>query len=95
MQKMKTMLDQALYRFGSSNDWTNPSSISFKSAHNEYQDRTLKIDCTRRKVPSSESEYNKFKPRLKFAKNRFQLSAGLNLEAYLSHVSNLCRSSNS
>ena len=28
----------------------------------------------------SESELNKFKPRLKSAKNRFQLSTGLNLE---------------
>ena len=27
-----------------------------------------------------ESEFNEFKPRLKSAKNRFQLSAGLNLE---------------
>ena len=26
------------------------------------------------------SELNEFEPRLKFAKNRFQLSAGLNLE---------------
>ena len=26
------------------------------------------------------SEFNEFKPRLKSAKNRFQLSAGLNLE---------------
>ena len=28
----------------------------------------------------SESEFNKFEPRLKSAKNRFQLSTGLNLE---------------
>ena len=28
----------------------------------------------------TESELNEFKPRLKVAKNRFQLSAGLNLE---------------
>ena len=27
-----------------------------------------------------ESEFNEFKPRLKSAKNRFQMSAGLNLE---------------
>ena len=31
-------------------------------------------------VISSESEFNEFEPRLKSAKNRFQLSAGLNLE---------------
>ena len=30
----------------------------------------------------SESEFNEFKPRLKAAKNRFQLSAGLNLEKF-------------
>ena len=29
-----------------------------------------------------ESEFNEFEPRLKFAKNRFQLSAGLNLETF-------------
>ena len=29
---------------------------------------------------SSVSEFNEFEPRLKSAKNRFQLSAGLNLE---------------
>ena len=28
------------------------------------------------------SEFNEFKPRLKSAKNRFQLSAGLNLEKF-------------
>ena len=30
----------------------------------------------------SESEFNEFKPRLKAVKNRFQLSAGLNLEKF-------------
>ena len=29
---------------------------------------------------NTEFEFNEFKPRLKIAKNRFQLSAGLNLE---------------
>ena len=28
------------------------------------------------------SEFNEFKPRLKFPQNRFQLSAGLNLEKF-------------
>ena len=31
-------------------------------------------------VNRSESEFNEFEPRLKSAKNRFQLSAGLNLD---------------
>ena len=31
----------------------------------------------------SESEFNEFEPRLKSAKNRFQLSAGLNLETLI------------
>ena len=29
---------------------------------------------------NTESDFNEFEPRLKTAKNRFQLSAGLNLE---------------
>ena len=50
----------------------------------------------------SESEFNKFKPRLKSAKNRFQLIAGLKLDIeynskwnhpYLSRVSDLSGSS--
>ena len=47
------------------------------------------------KFNSPESEFNEFEPRLKTAKNRFQLSAGLNIEynfkvnqPYLSRVSN-------
>ena len=32
------------------------------------------------RILDSESEFNEFEPRLKSAKNRFQLSAGLNLE---------------
>ena len=31
---------------------------------------------------SSEAEFNEFKPRLKSHENRFQLSAGLNLEKF-------------
>ena len=31
---------------------------------------------------SSVSEFNEFKPRLKSPKNRFQMSAGLNLEKF-------------
>ena len=52
-----------------------------------------------------ESELNEFEPRLKSRKNRFQLSAGLNIEAlnkilsgnqpYLSRSLNLSRGSNS
>ena len=51
------------------------------------------------------SEFNEFKPRLKFPKTRFQFSAGLNLEnsqyefkwkqQNLSHSLNLNRGSNS
>ena len=39
-----------------------------------------------------ESEFNEFEPRLKSAKNRFQLSAGLNLEtlnAILSEINHI------
>ena len=51
----------------------------------------------------SVSEFNEFEPRLKSAKNRFQLSAGLNLEKlntkwnqpYLSRGLNLSSGSNS
>ena len=40
------------------------------------------------------SEFNEFEPRLKSAKNRFQLSAGLNLEKFNTNL-NLSRGSNS
>ena len=33
------------------------------------------------------SEFNEFEPRLKSAKNRFQLSAGLNLEKFIINLS--------
>ena len=97
----RSILDQALYH---AKIWPIPLRFPL-SAHIEYRDRTGKIDCTRRKVPSSESEFNKFELRLKSTNNRFQFSAGLNLETlhailsgtnhYLTNVSNLCRGSNS
>ena len=40
-----------------------------------FQSRVLRKHC-------SLSEFNKFQPRLKSTKNRFQLSAGLNLEKF-------------
>ena len=35
----------------------------------------------------TESDFNEFEPRLKSAKNRFQLSAGLNLETLNTNLS--------
>ena len=56
-------------------------------------------------LKSSESEFNEFEPRLKSAKNRFQLSAGLDLkknyysfkwnQPYLIHGLHSSRCSNS
>ena len=43
--------------------------------------KNLRGDARFTTVPfKPESEFNEFEPRLKSAKNRFQLSAGLNLE---------------
>ena len=39
------------------------------------------------KITSTVSEFNEFEPRLKFPKNRFQLSAGLNLEKFNTFLS--------
>ena len=39
------------------------------------------------KIMFTESEFNEFKPRLKSAKNRFQLSAGLNLKSLIAGLS--------
>ena len=39
------------------------------------------------KAEITESEFNEFEPRLKFAKNRFKLSAGLNLETLITFFS--------
>ena len=57
---------------------------------------------TERPLKSKMSEFNEFKPRLKSPKNRFKLSAGLNLEKfntwnqqYLSPGLNLSRGSKS
>ena len=36
---------------------------------------------------TAESEFNEFEPRLKSAKNQFQLSAGLNLETLNTNIS--------
>ena len=54
-----------------------PLILKFKSAHIEYRDQLFKINNIR-----SVSEINEFKPRLKSPQNRFQLSAGLNLEKW-------------
>ena len=46
------------------------------------------------KINNSVSEFNEFKPRSKFQKNRFQLSASMN-QLYLSPGLNFSRASNS
>ena len=47
-------------------------------------------------LKETESEFNEFEPRLKSAKNRFQFSAGLNLETFntiLSGTNYICAAS--
>jgi len=44
------------------------------------QDSRFRVQDSRFKVEGSVSEFNEFEPRLKSAKNRIQLSAGLNLK---------------
>ena len=43
-------------------------------------DNSLNYNEGNLEISSTVSEFNEFKPRLKSPKNRFQLSAGLNLE---------------
>ena len=38
-------------------------------------------------IEQTVSEFNEFKPRLKSPRNRFQLSAGLNLEKFNTNIS--------
>jgi len=44
------------------------------------QDSRFRVQDSRFKVEGSVSEFNEFEPRLKSAKNRIQLSSGLNLK---------------
>ena len=45
-------------------------------------DNSLNYNEGNLEILSTVSEFNEFKPRLKSPKNRFQLSAGLNLEKF-------------
>ena len=45
-----------------------------------YIKKSSIIEMSKETILRSVSEFNEFEPRLKSAKNRFQLSAGLNLE---------------
>ena len=58
---------------------TQPRSIGYKKVKKLNH---IKIIGTKLKKYKSKSEFNEFEPRLKSLKNRFQLSAGLNLETY-------------
>ena len=50
------------------------------SVHNSFMKLLKQAGEWRVGSPNSETELNEFEPRLKSDKNRFQLSAGLNLE---------------
>ena len=80
------------YRFKYLNNLFGIKLIILRSELDVDGQITVNLACLRineymQKSETSVSEFNKFEPRIKSVKNRFQLSAGLNLEKLNTNLS--------